>query len=92
MEKPWFKFYEKGVPHEIEYPDIPLHQILEEVVQKYPGQVAVISQGQEITYEELGKWVTSLASALALLGVKKGSGLRLCSPTAPSISWLITPY
>ena len=80
MGKPWLKFYEEGVPPQIDYPDIPLHSILEEVVGKYPHHVALIFQGQEITYQELGKWVTHLASALAHLGVKKGERIAIMLP------------
>ena len=29
-ERPWFKNYDKGVPQHIEYPEIPLHQLLED--------------------------------------------------------------
>ena len=83
MEKPWLKFYEEGVPSQIDYPDFPLHRILEEVVEKYPNHVAVIFQGQEITYQELGKWVTSLASAFAHLGVKKGERIGVMLPNCP---------
>ena len=83
MEKPWLKFYEEGVPSQIDYPDFPLHRILEEVVEKYPNHVAVIFQGQEITYQELGKWVTSLASAFAHLGVKKGERIGVLLPNCP---------
>jgi long-chain acyl-CoA synthetase len=83
MGKPWLKFYEEGVPPQIDYPDIPLHSILEEVVGKYPHHVALIFQGQEITYQELGKWVTHLASALAHLGVKKGERIAIMLPNCP---------
>ena len=30
MEKPWLAHYEPEVPHTIDYPKMPLHQILED--------------------------------------------------------------
>jgi len=83
MEKPWLKFYEEGVPHHIDYPDIPLYRILEEVAEKYPNHLAVVFQGQEITYRELEKWVGNMAAALAQIGLKKGDRVAIMLPNCP---------
>ena len=35
MDKPWFAFYDKGVPHRLDYPDIPLYGLLEEAAKRF---------------------------------------------------------
>ncbi len=47
-EYPWFKFYDKGVPHHIDYPAITLVGMLEEEAQKYPDKACTIFRGAEI--------------------------------------------
>lgn len=83
MEKPWLKFYEEGVPQNIDYPDIPLYRVLEEVAEKYPNHLAVVFQGREITYQELGKWVRDLAASLAQIGLTKGERVAIMLPNCP---------
>jgi len=29
-DRPWFKFYPEGVPHHLDYPEIPLYQFLDD--------------------------------------------------------------
>jgi long-chain acyl-CoA synthetase len=83
MERPWLKFYEPGVPHHIDYPDIPLHRILELTVRDFPEKDAVIFQGQKITYGQLGRQVDQMASGLAQLGLQKGQRMAIMLPNCP---------
>jgi long-chain acyl-CoA synthetase len=83
MERPWLKFYEPGVPHRIDYPDIPLHRILELTVKDFPERDAVIFQGQKITYGQLGRQVDQMASGLAQLGFQKGQRMAIMLPNCP---------
>jgi len=45
MERPWLAFYEKGIPPHLEYPNIPVHKILEDAVRDFPKNDAVIFLG-----------------------------------------------
>ena len=45
MEKIWLKHYPPGVPETIDYPDITLHQLLEESAVKFPKNTAIIFPG-----------------------------------------------
>ena len=87
MEKPWLKFYDEGVPHTLEYPEVPLHWFLEESARKYPDSVATILPGKfgdtKLTYRELNELANSLANALIDLGVKKGDRVALYMPNCP---------
>jgi long-chain acyl-CoA synthetase len=87
MEKPWLKFYDEGVPHTLEYPEVPLHWLLEESARKYPDSVATILPGKfgdtKLTYKELNEQANRLANALVDLGVKKGDRVALYMPNCP---------
>ncbi len=83
MERPWLKFYEPGVPHHIQYPDIPLHYLLDYAVRDFPEREAIIFQGRKITYRELGEEVANAASGLAQRGLKKGERMAIMLPNCP---------
>ncbi|MCJ7667085.1 MAG: long-chain fatty acid--CoA ligase [Anaerolineae bacterium] len=83
MEKPWLKHYDRGVPHTIDYPDVPLHYFLEESARKYPDNVATVIQEGKLTYKELNEFTDRLAAALYDLGVRKGDRVALYLPNCP---------
>ncbi len=92
MEKPWLAHYEKDVPHTIDYPPIPLHQMLEDSARKYPDRPAAklilrylgpITLGATLTYRQLQDQVNRFAAALAALGVHKGERVALMLPNLP---------
>ncbi len=87
MEKPWLKNYDEGVPHTLEYPDVPLQWLLEESARKYPDNIATILPGRfgdtKLTYKELNNLTNRLANALIDLGVKKGDRVALYMPNCP---------
>ena len=75
-DKPWLKFYDKGVPESLKpYPEKPLQQFLEESAAKYPDHVAIqfkpSHQGfakSQLTYRELNDLSDRMAAALADAG------------------------
>lgn len=83
MGKPWLKFYEDGVPHIIEFPEIDLTDILDEAVAENSNGVAISFFGKKITYAELGRSVNQFAAALSRLGVKQGDRVALILPNIP---------
>ncbi|HXZ34991.1 MAG TPA: long-chain fatty acid--CoA ligase [Thermodesulfobacteriota bacterium] len=83
MERPWLKFYEKGVPHHIEYPRVPLYRVLDETARDFPALDAVIFRGKRIKYGELAGWARDLASALHEIGIKKGQRVAIMLPNCP---------
>jgi long-chain acyl-CoA synthetase len=83
MERPWLKFYEPGVPHHIQYPDIPLYRVLDNAVRDFPENEAIVFRGRKITYRQLGEEVASVASGLAQRGLKKGQRMAIMLPNCP---------
>jgi long-chain acyl-CoA synthetase len=82
-EKPWFKFYDKGVPYSLKYPEVPLFYFLEEAARKYPDTPCTIFKGAKITYREMNEITDRLAAGLAELGVKKGDRVGIFMPNTP---------
>lgn len=89
-DKPWFKYYDKGVPTSLTYPDKPLYAFLEESAAKYPDKPAIhfkpAHQGfakSMLTYRQVNDLADRMAAALAALGVKKGDRVAIFMPNIP---------
>jgi long-chain acyl-CoA synthetase len=82
-ERPWFNNYDKGVPQHIEYPEIPLHQLLEDAARDYPDAPCTIFKGASISFKEMDELTDRLAAGLADLGVKKGDRVGIFMPNTP---------
>lgn len=79
---PWFKFYPKGIPHEIN-PDrySSLVEMLEESFRKYADLPAFVSMDKTITYRELDKLSADFASYLQNdLNMKPGDRIAIQMP------------
>lgn len=91
MEKPWHKFYDESVPKHIDYPAMPLHELLKRSAEKHPDRVALIYGAplgsrylaKKIAFRELDGLVTRFAAALQKLGVKKGDRVAIYLPNCP---------
>lgn len=82
-DRPWFQHYDEGVPYHIEYPQIPVHRLFEQAVEKYPDTPCTIFKGSKISYREMHEITDHLAAGLADLGVKKGDRVGIFMPNTP---------
>ena len=94
MEKPWLKFYDKGVPATLTYPSATLDQLLADAVRKYGDKTATrfvlryilgerVMVGGVLTYAQLNTLVERFAAALQTLGVKRGDRVAVMLPNSP---------
>ena len=83
MDRPWLKFYEASVPPHLQYPSVPLYQLLTNSTQKYPDQSALLFYGKGISYRELDEETNRFAQALLNLGVRKGDRVAIMLPNVP---------
>ena len=81
--KPWFSSYPKDVPKHLEYPEVPLHAILEKTAKNYPEKAAMAYFEGEINYAELDSLSNQFAAALVALGVEKGDRVAIFLPNIP---------
>ncbi len=98
MDKPWFKHYDEGVPTTIDYPPIPLDQLLTNAAAKHPESTATIFGSPvgsrildaKLTYRQLDGLVNRLAAGLQKMGVEKGDRVAIMLPNCPQ--FVITAY
>lgn len=82
-EKPWLQSYPSYIRYTLDYPKKTLGQMFDETVVKMPETIAIIFEGQEITYKHFGDQVNRLATALADMGIVKGERVGLMGPNCP---------
>lgn len=82
-EKPWISQYDVGVPHTIEYPQVPLFHFLGDSARNYPNKACTVFKGATITYSEMDALTDRFAAGLADLGVKKGDRVGIFIPNTP---------
>lgn len=82
-DRPWLQHYDEGVPHHIEYPEIPVHKLLEQSAEKYPDTPCTIFKGAKISYKEMNEITDCLAAGLVDLGVKQGDRVGIFMPNTP---------
>ncbi len=71
------------------YPEVPVHQILEWTVERFPDRPAFLHPA-EMTFKQFKEQVDVFATALKDLGVKKGDRVALYGPNL--IQWEIAFY
>jgi len=81
--RPWFKFWPKDVPRSINYPEIPLFQLLTDTSKNYPDKQALIYNNKRISYSELDQLSNKFANHLKNLGIKSGYKVMLFLPNIP---------
>ena len=71
------------VPKHIEYPQVPLQEILRKSAENFPEKVAIVYGEQEITYAQLELLSNQFGNALIKVGVEKGDRVALFLPNIP---------
>ena len=88
--RPWYRFWPENVPRHIEYPQVPLSQLLTDSAERYPEDIAFDCRGVGISYKELDTLTTRLALALRALGVVEKDRVLLLLPN--SLQFIIAYY
>ncbi len=93
MDRPWYRFYDEGVPHTIEVPPVPLYHFVETAAREFPAKVAVkmvlrylplgITIHGSLTYADLWDQINRFAAGLHRLGVKQGDRVAVMLPNMP---------
>jgi long-chain acyl-CoA synthetase len=89
MDAPWTKFYEKGVPKSITYPDSTLSDLLDAAAAEFPDKTALTFYvdpklaPSRMTYRQFREATLRFATALYQLGVRKGDRVAIMLPNCP---------
>ena len=89
----WKLQYEKGVPHSVNIPAVPLYRILDDSAERYPNSQAIhfllkylkfgLEIGSRMTFAEVKQNTDRFAAALHKLGVRQGDRVALMMPNTP---------
>jgi long-chain acyl-CoA synthetase len=82
-DRPWLRHYDYWVPPHLNYPDRPLHDILDTAVIDVPDRPATSFFGATLTFEELKDRSDRLATALDQYGITKGDRIGIMLPNCP---------
>jgi len=82
-DHPWIKSYPKGVRWDAELPLMPVQQLLDDAVRKWPDNPAIEFMGRTLSYRELGELVNRAAKGFQDLGVGPGVHVGLYLPNTP---------
>ncbi len=90
MARPWLRHYPAGLGASLEYPNIPLYQLLQDSARRFPDRTAIVAYDGETgretaskTYCALDDESSRLAAALADLGVLKGDRVAYSLQNSP---------
>lgn len=80
---PWIKSYPKGVHWDAELPLMPVQQLLDDAVKRWPDNPALEFMGRTLTYREFGELADKAAKGFQQLGVGPGVHVGLYLPNTP---------
>ena len=82
-EHPWIKSYPKGVRWDAELPLMPVQNLLDDAVRRWPDHPAVEFMGRTLSYRELGDLANRAAKGFQDMGVGPGVHVGLYLPNTP---------
>lgn len=83
--RPWTRRYDANVPAMLEYPDLPVHALLEDAARTHTDSVAVSFGRTQFTYRSLQRDATFFSAGLRSLGVGKGDRVALMLSNSPEL-------
>ncbi|MGD0485366.1 MAG: long-chain fatty acid--CoA ligase [Gemmatimonadales bacterium] len=81
--RPWHAFYDEGIPKIFPFIERTLVEALDHAAAQRPDNTAIWFLNKRISYRELKDQVDRLATALARLGVVKGTRVAIQLPNLP---------
>jgi len=82
-DHPWIKSYPKGVHWDAELPLMPVQQLLDDAVKRWPDNPAIEFMGRTLSYREFGDLANRAAKGFQDLGVGPGVHVGLYLPNTP---------
>ena len=72
QDRPWFRFWPEVLPQHLDYPVIPVFQLLSRAAREHPESTAFTFRDRELSYQELDELTSKLAVGLHNLGIRTG--------------------
>ena len=89
-DRPRRRFWPKGVPHGLDYPDVPLFELLARTAARRPDSIAFSCGDRKLSYRRLDRASALLAAHLHKVGVGRGARIILALPN--SLEFVISYY
>lgn len=89
MDRIWYKFYDEGVPHSIDYPGKAMRDYFNEWATKNPDKPYMIWGDQQLSYAEANSIARKLSSSILQLGYQKGDRIALMTTNLPEYVLLL---
>jgi len=83
LERPWLGSWPEGVPKSIDYPEIPVHELLRRAAKEFGGRPAITFYGKSTSYRDLDAAADRFAAGLRRIGVLPGDLVSLVLPNTP---------
>ena len=83
MSKPWLKFYDAQVPEHLEYPEIPVYELLEKSAETFSDQPLARFFGKQFTYRQIKQASDRFAQSLREAGINPGDKIAFLLPNFP---------
>lgn len=82
-ERPWLASYPSDVPASLQYPLVPVHQLLLSSVKARPDRAALVFFNRATSYAALLDEVKRIGAGLVRLGLRKGDRVAIMLPNCP---------
>ncbi len=89
-DRPWFRFWPEALRQRLDYPLIPLFQLLSRAARERPQSTAFTFKNRALNYQELDELTNRLAVGLHKLGISSGDRVVLFLPN--SLEFVIGYY
>lgn len=83
MKEKWHKFWPKGMPTSIDYPVIPVGEIIRGSANRFGEHTAIIYKDKQYSYRELYEDALRFANSLRNSGFGKGDVIAIHMPNCP---------
>ena len=83
MERFWHKSWPKDLPHDIQVPNLTIHEALMATAKRFPNHPAYYIMGKTISFREIDEMSNRFAHGLLNLGIKKGDRVAVMVPNLP---------
>lgn len=88
--RPWLSQYSRNVPSTVAIPMVPVYELLNSAVRRFPTRNAIEFEGQILSYRELSTAVEQFAHCLRALGIKTNDKVFVFLNNQPAL--VITFY
>ncbi len=81
----WLKWYPKEVPRRIEYPIMPIYEVLDDIAEEFPNNVAInfVPKEKKYTYKEFCEASNKIANELHEMGLRRGDAVAIMTGNVP---------